>query len=156
MRVGREVDRQVVLDVRTVAIQLGKKPPPEFLHHAVADQVENPNPRKCPEPDFQGAAPVDPTLKRILSPPLFDVLEDAVAVLLAAGKSRCLRKQHEMLVPVQLPDELVVPNCREIQVGNSAEVLRRGLGTVIDNLPQNGYAAAQNLIRNGGKLTDVI
>ena len=84
VRIGREIDRQVVFEVQSVAIEFGQKALAKSRRHLRAEQVPNPNPRKRAKGDFQRAGPIDAALEGIFRPPVIELPKDALAVLLRA------------------------------------------------------------------------
>src|ERR1700674_3331636 len=79
-----------------------------------------PDPRERPESDFKGTAPADALQERILLPPGGQLTFRLAQILLTAFEQERLRQNHQVLVPVQLPDDLVIPGALEIQVRNAA------------------------------------
>src|SRR5579863_563321 len=131
MRVGREIERQIELQIAAVLIQAlqqlisySKLSPPKVIQ---------PNPGKRPKSDFKGAAPVDSVQERILLPPGGQLTFRLAQILVAAREPERLRQNHQVLVPVQLPDDLVIPGALEIQIRNPGGIGETG-GLVVNRV----------------------
>ncbi len=122
--IRREVKRKVVGEVVAVLAKTAEKAGAKLRRHAVPDKVEDPDPGKGPEGDFQGAGPIDALLKRVLLPPALNLGEDRVQIFLRPAEEKGLGEQNQMLMAVQLPNVLVVAGFGRIEVGNQAKVLR--------------------------------
>src|SRR5713101_172953 len=85
-----------------------------------------PDPGKRPESDFEAAAPVDAVQERILLPPGGQLTLRLAQKLLATREQERLRQNHHVLVPVQLPDDLVIPGALEIQIRDAAGIGEAG------------------------------
>src|SRR5580700_9532790 len=114
MRIGREVDRQIVFDVTSVSIQLRQETAPERFVHAIAGEVIHPDPGQRAKRDLQRAGPINAVLERIFSNPVFPLLYECLEKFTPAGKESGLSEEHEILMPIQFPDELVIPDSSEV------------------------------------------
>jgi len=93
--------------------------------------MPDPRPGQGAKRCFQSAGPVDSPAERILVQPAFQLAEDlpvAGGIVLHAAR---LRQQHQVLVPVQFPDDLVIARTLEIQVRDQPEVAQAGLHRVL-------------------------
>src|SRR5271169_25866 len=150
MRVGGKVDRQVVFEVKSVAIELSKKSSAERFGHLRAEEVPDPYPRQCAERDLKRTGPVDAALVGVFRPPVFQLTDHRIEVFASPGGNVGLREQDQMLVAVDLPDKLVVPGRRQVEIGNPAEVFRRRLGAASRiAAPRDGSAVVDYAIEYG-------
>src|SRR5436190_1293176 len=108
--------------MRAMLVKSGEKSLPEAFGEAVRQQVMNPDPGERAETDFERARPIDPSMQRILIEPTFDLPVNLFREIGAARQNVRLRQQDKMLVPVQLPDDLVIAGARGVEIRNAAEV----------------------------------
>ena len=92
-----------------------------------AHKMVSPNPGQRPEGHFQRAGPIDSPAVRVLCKPALELSLNLFEICGVSGEPICLGQQHELLVPVQLPNELVVarPGC--IKIWDSPEIIQPGL-----------------------------
>src|ERR1700682_3376323 len=105
-----------------VPVQLPQKPLPKPGRKARSHHPIHPNPRQRPKAHLQRASPVDPPLKWILPPPALQLPHNLVEPGIVPRNQPDLRQQNQMLMPVQLPDVLVVPRPRRVQIRNQPKV----------------------------------
>src|SRR5690349_1971822 len=63
-------------------------------------------------------------MKGIGIDPAVELRPSLIQVALVAGKQEGLREQHQVLVPVQLPDDLVIAGFRSVQIRHAAEIVQ--------------------------------
>src|ERR1019366_4058583 len=153
MRVRREVDRQVVFKMQPVAVEFGEKTLAERCGHLLAQQMPDPYPRQRPEPDLERTGPVYAALKLVLRPPVLQLADHCVEVLDSPGDHESLRQLDKMLMPVDLPDQLVFSRSCQIEIEDCPKILLRSLNTalriapprdrrpVIDHIAEHGNPA---------------
>src|SRR5262252_8946192 len=90
-------------------------------------QVPYPHPGKRAKSDFKRACPVDATLKGIIIPPLFQLLENSIPVCPVPCRHERLGKQYQMLMAIDLPNRLVIAGDFDIQILDEAEIVARSL-----------------------------
>src|ERR1700720_147061 len=74
-----------------------------------------PQPRDTSKRHFQAAAPVDADRIRVCPLPGVPLLLQFGSVLFLSGQSPGLRQDHQMLMPVQFPRDLVITDLGEIE-----------------------------------------
>jgi hypothetical protein len=79
------------------------------------------DPGKRPESDFEGAAPVDAAQERIRLPSGGQLTFSFAQKLLVAREVERLRLNHQMLMPVKLPGDLVIPGRSKFRYGMRRE-----------------------------------
>src|SRR5206468_3641272 len=77
-----------------------------------AKEVQRPRPSDRAKGKLETARPVHATLRRIGLDPFLDLSRERGCVTLVAGEPVRLSKAHEVLMPVQLPDDLVIADER--------------------------------------------
>src|SRR5579872_2169195 len=105
----------------------------------VCEQMVDPDPGERAKRDLEGARPIHAALEGILCEPAFQLPADLVEKLLSSGQPVGLRQQHQVLMPVQLPNYLVIANAREIEIRYQPEITQSTL------LPMDVIAPPVNL-----------
>ncbi len=122
VRVGREIVREIRFEMQAVMVEFFQKPPAKGRVELVSNEVKDPHPGQSTKCDFQSAGPVDASLERILLKPAFELAWNFVEEIAASGKQMSLSQQDQVLVPIDLPDRLVVAGAVAVEVGNVPEV----------------------------------
>src|SRR5712692_4332092 len=86
--------------------------------------MKHPDPGERPESDFERAGPIDSPKKWIPLEPALQLIPDLSQEIVASGEQERLSQQHQMLMPIQLPDNFVVANFVEVEIGDAPEVDR--------------------------------
>src|SRR3954451_7461939 len=113
--------------MQAVAVKSRQKIPAKAVRHLRPHKMVHPDPGQSPERYLERAGPIDAALKRILLDPSVDLPEDLSAIPLVSREEMCLCEKHQVLMAVQLPDEFVVSDRGEIEIGNAAEIGNPGL-----------------------------
>jgi hypothetical protein len=116
-RYGSRADRAAV------AIPCKKQPGRELFTH----QMVNPDPGQRPECHFQCAGPIDSPAVRVLCEPALELSLNFSEIYVVEREQIGLSQKDEVLVPVQLPNELVVASPGYIQIWDSPEIIQTGL-----------------------------
>src|ERR1700730_4420257 len=87
----------------------------------------NPNPGQRPECHFQRAGTIDSPAVRVLCKPALELRLNFSEIYVVEREQIGLSQKDEVLVPVQLPNELVVASPRCIQIWDSPEINQTGL-----------------------------
>src|SRR5438309_6753395 len=120
MGIGREIGGKVVLDVPATDTE-GPQP---FVTKAgqhggrFCEKKIGPNPREATEGHFQAAGPIYADWIRVFIVPVLPLVEYFLGKPLLTRKPVCLRKNHEMLMSVQLPDNFAVPGFLKIKIAD--------------------------------------
>src|SRR5438105_3427052 len=130
MCIRRKVRRQIAFKVATVPVQLCAEPLLPVRLQQWTHQVIDPYPRKRTEGHFERADPIHAAEVRVRRPPALEFVLDLEQVLLTAGQPARLREQHEVLVAIELPHDLVIANAFQIQVRNRSAVGRSATDSV--------------------------
>src|SRR5579863_6805318 len=162
MRVGREIDGKIALQVAGVPVQTQLQARGRSGGKIASSQVVDPQPRQCPESDFQGAGPVNAAPVPILLEPAIEKFLQMVQKLAPPGKLPGLCQRHQMLMPIQFPDNFVIPHPRRVQIREQPEVASAGLYIMdriappadflvhsevqVDVVPQQTESALQDLL----------
>src|ERR1019366_7101458 len=94
-----------------------------------------PYPRQRAERDLESAGAVDAALKLVLRPPVFQLADHRVEVLVAPGDNKRLRQQNQVLVPVDLPYQLVVSGRCQIEIGDRPKIPLRSFNAALRIAP---------------------
>ena len=78
MRVGGEVHRQVVLQMKTVLMNRVQPTLAKLFFQVRSDQVKDPHPRQCAKSHLERAGPIDSALKRVRVHPAIELFGDLV------------------------------------------------------------------------------
>ena len=113
--------------MQPVAPERGEEALAHGRRHPFSRQVVNPDPGERAERHLEGAGPVDAALERVRLHPAFPLRKGVVQKLRPARQPPRLREQNQVLMPIDLPDDLVVARARGIEVRNAAEVGGSGL-----------------------------
>src|SRR5579863_2562364 len=124
VRVRRKEKRKVVLQMTAVPMELVQETAAQSGRHAAAGQLINPHPGECSKADLERTRPVDAAMKRIRGDPAFDLGPDLVQEAIVAREQKSLREQHQVLMAVQLPNDLMVSGLRRVQIRNAAEIVQ--------------------------------
>ena len=135
VRIRAEVPRQVVLDVRELPVQCQQQiDDPRGAAGRIAgggrrEKMERPEPRERSKTQLQHAGPVDALQRRVGGQPVFELVDECVVVARFAGELMRAGERQPVLVPVDLPDHLVVARLRR-QVRDRRPVTGRSLAIV--------------------------
>jgi hypothetical protein len=127
MGIRAEVIREVVLDVRELPIEADEQvdEPGRLVVRGIrGEELDGPGPGHRPEGRFQHAGPVDAAFGRVRLDPAFELGDEDVAIAAVAGQPERASERAPVLMPVQLPDDLVVA-AGWIQIGNRRPELQR-------------------------------
>src|SRR5205085_6758180 len=119
----------------------------------VFEKVERPQPSDGAERDFETARPDDAELWRVRIHPTLDVRDERLGVSSIARVPVSAPQRHEVLMPVQLPSELLVARDAWIEKVNLAPMderrahARRGF-----EMPINGRAEVERALAQQIKL----
>src|ERR1043165_8225051 len=109
-------------------------------------KVKRPQPRHRAKRDFQTARPVNPELRRVRVHPCLEMRRERARVSLIARQPVSLTERHEILMPVQLPDDLLVTGDFSVEIVELAPVQQRNaLSGQRLNLPIDRIAKAEVL-----------
>jgi len=84
----------------------------------------HPDPRKRAERDLQRTRPIGSPMEWILLHPTIQLRAYFFEISRFAGQQVSLRQHHQVLMPVQLPDDFVVAREAGIEVWNAPEIER--------------------------------
>src|SRR4029077_6081375 len=112
VRVRGKVKRQVRGEVEAVMIKRLEKAPAKVVLETAAHEVINPEPGERAESDFERAGPVDAAMEGVLLDPALDLAADLIEAVGAAH----LGEHDQVLMAVELPDDLVIPGARGVEV----------------------------------------
>jgi len=87
----------------------------------------SPNPRQRPEGHFERTGPIDSPAVRVLREPALQLSLNFAEICGVRREPISLGQKHEVLVPVQLPNELVVASLGRIQIWDSPKIIQPGL-----------------------------
>ncbi len=122
MVVWRVIEREIVRQMATMKIKHMEPSRTKSGRHVSPYQMVDPDPRQRPERDLQRARPIDSALKRIPGDPALELRANLIQVRGVAGQQVRLRKNHQVLMPVQLPNDFVIarpaPYPRKARAGN--------------------------------------
>ena len=117
----------------------------------VFEKVERPQPSDGAERDFETARPVDAELWRVRVHPSVGVRDERLSVRLIIRVPVSAPQRHEVLMPVQLPSELLVARDARIKKVNFAPMderrahARRGFEMPINGRAEIERAPAQEI-----------
>src|SRR6266542_6860136 len=89
----------------------------------VSKKVERPKAGDRSECDFKAARPVNANLRRVCINPTIDMSEECADVLVITCIPVGPTQGREILKPIQLPGNFLVPRYRRIQIINPAPML---------------------------------
>src|SRR5579859_1363705 len=131
MSVRRKIGRKVFLDVAPVQPQTAQPFVAEVRKSLrTFEQMVGPQPGQASESDLQTAGPIDASRIRILSPPMAPLPQHFVRKTWIARQTISLRQCHEMLMPVEFPRDLAVPDLIEIEKTHLVENRLAGASSV--------------------------
>src|SRR5437879_11131916 len=84
--------------------------------------MKYPGPGKRPERYFKSAGPIDSPKKWVPLEPALQLIPDLIQEITTSGEYERLSQQHQMLMPIQLPNNLVVTNLVKVEIGDTPEV----------------------------------
>jgi hypothetical protein len=149
MRVGAEVQRQVVDDVCELPVdgdQEIDEPRRAILLAPVAEELEAPRPRDAAERELQHAGPVDAVQRRIGGEPALQLAHEHGAIRGVAGQPPGTSERDPMLMSVELPDDLVIA-ARRVEIGHRRpEGLRRAPPVHHVEVPRRRRAIRENAV----------
>ncbi len=87
-------------------------------HRRALQQEERPDPGEAAERQLQAACPVHSDGIRVLPQPVPPLPDGRVGKLLLPGEPIRLGERDQMLVPVEFPGDLRIPNLRKVQVAD--------------------------------------
>src|SRR6185503_366457 len=148
-----KVVRQVPLDPRGVAGDAPNERGSELRRERrrSVEECERPAPRDQPEGDLETARPVDAHAGRVRPEPFGDRVSEAGRIALVTGAAVRLAEPDEPLVPVELPDNLAVPDhgCVEwVEQGPVEEgspTLRHGIEMPVDRIAKGQISIAEQV-----------
>ena len=111
MRVRTEVVRQVALDVRQLTVDAEQqidRPRRRVFAVGIDEEVKRPQPRQGSQRELEHARPVHAEQGRIAFEPARELVETMVSVLRLTSQPVRAAQHQPVLVPIQLPDDLVV------------------------------------------------
>src|SRR5581483_270224 len=144
MRVRRKIQREITLEKPCVTVDSIEQLPAGNITQPVAGQVKNPDPGQRAERNFERARPIDAAQVWIGRKPACKLRLDFPEKLTALRQSKGLRQKDQVLMPVQLPDKLMIAGTFEIEIRNAPEELRAGFDTVLIIPPPADLAACLN------------
>lgn len=136
VRVRAEVIRQVVLDVRELPIERDQQihQPWRLVGRRIGgEQFHGPRPRQSPKRRLEHAGPVDTVFGRIRLDPALELGDEGVTIPALAREPVRTPECAPVLVPVQLPDDLVIA-ARRIEIRNGCPELQRS-GDAVYRVP---------------------
>ena len=143
VRVRAEVPRQVPLDVPQLRVEAEQQidEPRRFARHvAVREELDRPRPGDRSKREFERAGPVHADQRRVRRHPAGRLRDEAGAIPLIAGEPPRAPERQPVLVPVQLPDHLVVAR-RRIEIRHvGPEAARRAAARHRIEVPVGGAA----------------
>src|SRR5437868_13407621 len=119
----------------------------------VFEEMERPQPSDGAKRNFETARPVDTELRRVRVHPSVGVCDERLGVSFIARVPVSATERHEVLMPVQLPSELLVARDARIEKVNLAPMderrahARRGF-----EMPINGRAEVERALTQQIKL----
>ena len=132
MGVGAEVVRQVVLDVRELPVEAQQQiddPRSLVAGSRFDEQVQRPHPGDRSQCELEHARPVDTGQRRVRVDPACKFRQEPIAIASAVGQPPRAPKHKPVLMPVQLPDDLVVA-ATGVQKRHVGPETRRGAAIV--------------------------
>ena len=123
--VGREVAREVALDVRGVVTHHGEQLSLEARRQGLAEQRQRPQPGDQPQRHLQAARPVDASPARVRGRPPADRPDEGPAPAFVACEPIRLPERHQPLVAAELPLDLAVSNLPAVEHIQPAPVHER-------------------------------
>ena len=149
MRIRRKIGRQVTLNMAAVQ-SLGTKPFfSEFSRHdwRAFQQLIHPNPGKTTKRHLETADPVDSKRVWILGLPVPPLPEYLVCITPLFGKPIRFGQSDQMLMTVQFPRDLAIPNLVEVEITDLVESLSGSLFPMYRvEMPIDGIAVFQILV----------
>src|SRR6516165_6911720 len=112
-----------------MTIEFREKTLSEGRRHFRTQKMPYPYPRQRSKPNLKRTSPVDSTLKRVVVPPVFKLADNRFEVPRVRRRQECLRQQHQVLMAVDLPNDLVIARNCDVKIRDESEVITRRLLT---------------------------
>src|SRR5260370_42684467 len=112
--------------MQTVPVESIEQAATEGLVETLSRQVIDPHPGESAKRDLESARPVDPTLKRVLLEPAFELARNLDQEILPSRQQVGLGQQDQVLMAVEFPNNLVVARLGGVEIGNAAKVFGAG------------------------------
>src|SRR5207249_5873412 len=108
VRVRREVDREIVVQILPMPVEGAQKTPSDCKLQLRSRQVVDPDPGQRAKRDLQRAGPVHSTQIGICGQPVDQLAFDLLQKFPASAQPERLRQHNQMLMAIELPDRLVI------------------------------------------------
>ena len=149
VRVRAEVRREVPLEVAAVHMQVFERAEHDGCGNAwrIAEQLERPQPGDRAIRHLEAARPVHTDFRRVGVHPLCQMRRHALGVSLGPGQQVGAAEQQKMLMPIQLPDDLVVADDGGIEAAHATPMHARR-APLVDRveMPIDGRTERQTLV----------
>ena len=122
MVVWREIEREIIRQMTTMQIKHMKPSHTKAGRHVSPRQLIDPDPCERPKCDFERARPIDPAMERIFVHPTRELRTGFIQISGIPGQQVGLRQNHQVLMPVQLPNDFVIAGMRGIEEPNMAKI----------------------------------
>src|SRR5260370_13956637 len=138
-----------------LALPFGAEPGRQLL----SNQVVHPDPGARAKRGLQRARPINSAMKRIFLEPVVELRANLGQIRGVARESIRLRQDHQVLMAIQLPNDLVISGLARVEIGNPAKIAQPGFDSAgviappgdrragVDGQTENRKAMRTNLFR---------